>query len=237
LPVIVVASHPGDVVSTRKPLTWPVLVRARPHDDHVGDRAVADPALGAVEHPAVAVAAGTGLERDRVRAVVGLGQGERADGVEPCHRGQPALLLRLGSEQVDRLHREARLHPEECPQAAVAAVQLNVDEAARERAHAGTSVPDDVLTIEAELGDPAHERQGQVGRLPVLVDRRQHLLVDEAAGGDEVLPLLVGELVADLEVVGRERLAEVRVGRDGVVIGIVPLRMRGRRCRGPWRWP
>jgi hypothetical protein len=58
-----------------------VLVRARPHDDDVGDRAVADPALCAVEDPAVAVAPRGGLERDGVRSVVGLGERERADGV------------------------------------------------------------------------------------------------------------------------------------------------------------
>jgi hypothetical protein len=31
--------------------------------------------------------------------------------------------------------------------------------------------------------------------------------------GDEVIPLFVGELLADLEVVGGERLAEVGVGQ------------------------
>src|SRR6185503_484030 len=50
-----------------------VLVGARPDDDDVGDRAVADPALGAVEDPAVAVATGARLERDGVRAVGGFG--------------------------------------------------------------------------------------------------------------------------------------------------------------------
>jgi hypothetical protein len=84
-----------------------------------------------------------------------------------------------------------------------------------ERAHAGAAVAADVLAVEAELRQAAHERPGELLGLPVLVDRGQDLLVDEAPGGDEVLPLLVVELVAHLEVVGRERLAEMGV-REGL---------------------
>ena len=63
-----------------------VLERPGPDDHHVGDRSVADPALGAVEHPFVAVPPGGCLERHRVRAVLRLGQRERADLLEPRHR-------------------------------------------------------------------------------------------------------------------------------------------------------
>jgi hypothetical protein len=48
-------------------------------------------------------------------------------------------------------------------------------------------------------GERADRRPRQLGRLPVLVDRGQHLLVYEPPGGDEVIPLLVSELLADLE--------------------------------------
>src|SRR3954470_10071992 len=50
---------------------------ARPDHDHVGEGAVADPALGAVEDPGVPVPAGDGLEAPGdARAHVGLGQPE-----------------------------------------------------------------------------------------------------------------------------------------------------------------
>ena len=143
--------------------------------------------------------------------MVRLGERERADRLEPRHDRQPALLLLLGAEQVDRLHRQPGLHGQERPEAAVAAVQLHVDQAARERAHAGAAVTLDVLAQQSELGEPVHQRPRQLGRLPVVVDRGQHLAVDEPSRGDEVLPLLVGELLAHLEVVGGQRVPEVRV--------------------------
>jgi hypothetical protein len=71
------------------------------------------------------------------------------------------------------------------------------------------------LAVEAELGDPAQQRPRQLGGLPVLVDGRQHLFVDEPARRDEVLPLLVGELPADMEVVGGQGLAQVGVRQGG----------------------
>jgi hypothetical protein len=114
---------------------------------------------------------------DGVGAVRRLGQRERADRVEPDHGRQPALLLLRGAEERDRLHGQARLHAEEPAEAAVAAVQLHVDQAAGERAHAGAAVVLDVLAVEAELGEPAHQRPGELGGLPVLVDRGQHLAV------------------------------------------------------------
>ena len=149
----------------------------------------------------VAVAAGARLQRDRVRAVLRLGQCERADRVQPRHSRQPALLLRLRAEQGDRLHRQPRLDAQERAEAAVAAVQFHVDQAAGERAHPRTSVALDVLPVEPEVREPAHERPWQLGALPVIVDLREDLGVDEAPGGDEALPLLLGEFVAEPEVV------------------------------------
>ena len=143
-----------------------------------------------------------------------LGQGEGADCRQLSHCRKPALFLLLGAEQRDRFHRQSRLDAEERSEAAVAAVQFHVHQSAGERGHPRAAVALDVLPEEAELGQAAHQRPRQLGRLPVLVDLRQHFVVDEAAGGEEVLPLLVGELVADVEVVGRECITEVGV-REG----------------------
>jgi hypothetical protein len=59
-------------------------------------------------------------------------------------------------------------------------VELHVHQAAGERVEARAAVALDVLPEQPELGQAAHERPGQLGRLPVLVDRRQDLAVDEA---------------------------------------------------------
>jgi hypothetical protein len=83
-------------------LTCPILVRACPDDDDVGDGAVADPALCAVEHPTAGLPASGRLERYRVGAVGGLGDRESSDRVQAGPGGQPALLLLFAAEQVDR---------------------------------------------------------------------------------------------------------------------------------------
>ena len=68
----------------------PAVVRsARPDDGDVGDRAVGDPHLRAVEHPVGAVEAGAGAHRGRVGAGVGLGQPEAADRLAGGHPRQP----------------------------------------------------------------------------------------------------------------------------------------------------
>ena len=145
--------------------------------------------------------------------------------------GQPALALLLGAEQVDRSHRQAGLHAEERAEAAVAAVDLHVDEAPGERAHPRAAVALDAVADQAELAEAAEQRPRRLGALPVVVDHRKHLLVDEAPRAQEVVPLLVGELLADEEVVGRQRGAEVLVGHASWPW----LSSRGRRCRAPCR--
>ena len=222
--------------STRKPLTWP----SSSERAHTTTTSAIEPL------PIQRLAPSSTQSSPSRRALV-----SSATESEPCSgsvsanaptfssramRRQPALLLLLRAEHVDRLHRQPRLDAEERAEAAVAAVQLHVDQAARERAHARAAVPVDVLAVEPELGEPAHQRPRQLGRLPVVVDRGQHLLVDEAPHLDEVPPLLVGELLADQEVVGGERLAEVLVGnrRGGHAL---LLSSRGRSCPAPWRRP
>ena len=86
------------------------VVGPRPHDGDVGDGAVGDPHLGAVEHPVVAVALGRGAHAAGVGAEVGLGQAEAADRLAGRHARQPLLLLLLGAERVDREHRQRALH-------------------------------------------------------------------------------------------------------------------------------
>ena len=109
------------------------VLAARPEHDDVGDRAVADPALGAVEDVLVAIAHGRGLQQQRVRAVLGLGERESSDRIDLCQRREPLRLLLLRAEQLDRSHDQTGLHAGEGRQAAVAAGQLHRDESRRRR--------------------------------------------------------------------------------------------------------
>jgi hypothetical protein len=86
-----------------------------------------------------------------------------------------------------------------------------VDQAASQRAHAGTAVAVDVLPDDAKFSQTRDEGPRKLGPLPVPVDHRQHLVVDEPPGRDEPLPFRLAELVADEEVVSRQRLAEMGV--------------------------
>src|SRR6266516_5934552 len=93
---------------------------------------------------------------------------------------------------------------------AVAAVQFHGDQAARHRAHPGAPVAPDVLADDAELRQPLDQRPADLGPFPVRADDRHDLLVDEPPDGDEVLPLLAGELFPDGEEVRPEGLPEMR---------------------------
>ena len=141
--------------------------------------------------------------------MVGLGEGEGAEALGPGHRRQPALLLLLGAEHGDRAHRQPRLDAEEGAQAAVAAVELHVHQPGGDCAHRRAAVALDAVADQPQLAEPPVERQRHLGALPVVGDHRQDLAVHEAPAALEVVDLLLTELVADEEVVGAERLADV----------------------------
>ncbi len=187
----------------------PAVLVPRPNHHHVGEAAVADPPLGSVQHVAVAVLPSARRQRDRIGAVIGLGQGERAELFQPRHPRQPPLLLLLGAEQRDRLHRQPGLDPEERAEAAVAAVELHVQEPGRGRVEAGAAVAVDVVADDPELAEAADQRPGHLGTLPVAADHRQHLIVYEHAHPAQQFELLIGELLAHQEVVGGQRMSEV----------------------------
>jgi hypothetical protein len=184
------------------------LLVARPHDHDVGDRGVADPALLAAEHVAVAVAPRLGLEQHGVGAVVGLGQRERADRRQVGHRRQPALLLLLGAEHLDRLHRQVRVNAEERAHAAVGARPLHAHEARGHGRHARAAVALDRAAGQAELGDLRHQHERELRALPVVVDDREHLGVAERAQRLADPALLGGEqLVHEVEIAHSTALA------------------------------
>src|SRR5205823_8716585 len=71
------------------------LLAAGPDDGQVGDIAVRDPALGAVENPVRAVATRPRRHPSRIGTELGFGQTEAPDHLTGRHPRQPALLLLL----------------------------------------------------------------------------------------------------------------------------------------------
>ena len=78
------------------------LPGAREHDIEVGDAAVRDPGLGAVQDEAGAIRLRRGGDRRDVGAGFALGQRERPDLAAVGDRRQPGTALVLGPEQTDR---------------------------------------------------------------------------------------------------------------------------------------
>jgi hypothetical protein len=152
---------------------------AGPDDHDVGKVPQADPAFGAVEEVAIAVAAGAGLQPQRVRPMVGFGEPERAERVERREAGQPALLLLLAAEMGDGADHQAGLHGVERVDAAVAARELVGDQSGLQARQPGAPVAGGRGADDAELGERSQEMLRELGALPVVVDARQHLRLDE----------------------------------------------------------
>ena len=144
-----------------------VVARAGEHDVDVAEPGVADEALGAVEHPGVAVALRARLERAGVRADVGLGEREGAERLARQQPGEDALLLLLAAGQQDRQRHELHVGGHQRDRARDLRELLDVG-APR---HVGLAAPA-VLAREAEpeqvvLG---HHRVEVARVLAVLVD-------------------------------------------------------------------
>ena len=191
--------------------------------------------FAAVEHPGVAVAPCGGLQRDRVGAVVGLGEGECADLVQPRHAREPALLLVLGAAVGDRAHGESGLDADEGADAAVSAGELHGDQPGGQRVHGRAAVALQPVTDEACRAELLDDGPGELGPLPVVVDGGQDDVVDELSGPGQIAELVGGELVAQEEVVGGQRIADAgcQVLGHGVFSssGTGPLAAGGSSCR------
>ncbi len=176
--------------------------------DHVdvGDAAVGDPGLGAVEHPLVGglVVDGAGADRAHVAARVGLGGAERAQahvvgGAE--HLRGPLQDLLLGAVGGDG-HRGQRGAGQRQRDAGIAPVQLLVDDGDAHPAGLEHLVGEEVEGVQADPGGLLEDRPG--GLLPFVPLR--------GGGADDVAGELVHP-VADLAQVLAQFEAERRCGR------------------------
>src|SRR5205814_1595461 len=120
-------------------LLGPASFDSGPDDRDVGEGAVGDPHLRAVEHPVGAVSAGASLHRAGITPGVGLGEAEATDRLAGGHPGQPLLLLLVGAPAVDAEHRQRPLDTDEAAQPGVDRLELAAGDAVRRRARAGAS--------------------------------------------------------------------------------------------------
>jgi hypothetical protein len=155
---------------------------------------VRDPRLGAVDHPAVAVAHGLRAERRGVAAGLGLGERERAEDLAARHRLEVALLERLAPVREQHLRGERVVHAHQHRGARVGHGHLlEREQVARGVEREAVVRLGEEHAEEAGLAEPRHER-----RLEVLVavpfgGERRDVLGGERAGEVADLALGVGE--------------------------------------------
>ena len=117
------------------------LVGARPHDRDVGDRAVGDPHLGAVEHPVVAVALGRACacRRGSSRSPARSGRSSRSPRPAPSGAATRCFCSSLPKAWIANIASEpCTLTSERMP--GVARLELEAGQAVRRGAGAGAAV-------------------------------------------------------------------------------------------------
>ena len=155
-----------------------------PNEGEVRDGAGADPTLGAVEDPLVAVQPRGGFQAaGDVRAVVRLRQGERPELGERGEAREPARLLFLRAELVDHADDQLVVDPDERREGHVGARHLDIHEPLEELGRAVRLQP--AQTVFAEFGE---QPEGKLLAVPV-VDR-----CGPDPGLQEFPDLLVAEL-------------------------------------------
>src|SRR5262244_491215 len=81
-----------------------LALKLGPDDGKIGDAAISDPHLRAIEHVALTVAPCGRDHARRITAEIRLAQAETANDLAFRHLGQPALLLLLRAEFPEREH-------------------------------------------------------------------------------------------------------------------------------------
>ncbi len=210
------------------PLRVSELAGLCPDHRHVGHRAVRDPHLRPVQHPAVG-----GLLRGRdhpagVRAVVGLGQAETADPLAAGEPRQPLPALLFAAEGVDGVHDERALDRGERADAGVAALELLHDESVGDIAQPRAAVfLRQVGAEHPQLADLGDQLRGKATVDVGLADDRHDLVLDPLPHRVADHPLLFGQERVDVVEIDAFELAGH--GGSRVLIAFVeePARRRG----------
>ena len=117
-----------------KPARRARIAGARENGVEVGDAAVRDKDLGAVEHVVVALAGRAGFDACDIGARPAFGQREGADGLAARHHGQPALALGFIAGRYERIGAQP-LHREGGGSERADAREFLADQAGRHAAH------------------------------------------------------------------------------------------------------
>ena len=186
--------------------------RFRPHHEHVGDRRVGNPHLGAGQPVAVGNLLGAGLHAAGIGAGIGLGQAEAADPLAGGELGQVFLALVLVAIGVDRIHHQRGLHRVHRAIAGIDALDLARHEAIGDVARIGAAIF--LRQGDADQAEFAHLVEDvavgllfQIG----LGDARQQLVLRIGARGVADHALVFGELLVE-----HERIVPVECGALGL---------------------
>ncbi len=185
--------------------------RLRPHHEHVGDRGVADPGLGADQPVAAVDLFGPRGHAARIGAGVGLGEPEAADELAPREARQVFAALVGIAIGVDRVHDERTLHAHHRAEPEVDPLDLARDEAVGNIARAGA----------AELLRQRHPEQARFAHQPEqlrvglfleisLSNARRELLCGEVPRRVADHPLVLGELGLEQQRIVPLEGAEIR---------------------------
>ncbi len=159
-------------------------ISARDHHHVVGQLAVRDIGLGAVQHPVVAVVLGTRAHAGQVGAGLRLGHGDGKDRLAARGRRQQALALFLVADATDIRRHQPRVQRAEKARVAVARILFDQDLLIAEILHAGAAVflvgPHQQVALLAGLAE--HFAVHAALFAPALAVR-PHLALVEAAGG------------------------------------------------------
>ena len=229
----------------RDVLVAPVHLAAGEGGDHVGARAVADVALLAVQHPrAVGLLDGARLDLVRVRARLGLGQGEGRELAPGGQVGQPSLLLLVGAEQGDALVADRLVHPEHDRQGGVDLPDRL--EHARVAGLGQALAAVSLVHVEAQHPDLAEVADDLVRNPALLLDAARVVVLGAVLAkpavevADPLLLVGVGrgpgkdQLLVDLA--QEQRLGEGRDFLLGLGLGLLGYRFPNRHPRSAYSW-
>ena len=131
--------------------------------------------------------------------MIGLGEPEAPDRVTGGHPRQPLLFLLLAAVLPDREHGQRSLHGSRAAHPGVGRFELTARDAVGDRACARAAVSRQVHAEQAQLAQLGQHRPGQYAGLEPVGDLREDMVGNEGTDGVADEPLLVAELVVDLQ--------------------------------------
>ncbi|CAH0326599.1 hypothetical protein SRABI128_05439 [Microbacterium sp. Bi128] len=168
-------------------------------DDHpVGESRVADPALGSIEDPVIAVAPCRGARTaGDVGAAQGFGEAEGADLLERVDLGKPRVLLLLGGKGFDGAREEPVMDAHERRDRCVGAGGLRVQNACEE---VRVALPPDGAD-QVDFGELRDQIHGELRAIPAIDGDRPDFAGEELADfGQPVLLLGAEQLLERKEI-------------------------------------